>query len=113
MSLPIARLKVAVVGGLTRATEQWRRAGRAIGVELEHHDGQSAGRRAADIQAIVRRADVVLIITDLNSHNGVAQARRAALAHARPHLLLRRLRPDGVAKAIAEALASRPLAVAS
>lgn len=108
------QLRVAVIGGLTRATDQWRRAGAAIGVQLEHHDGQSAGRRAADIAAIVRRADIVLIITDLNSHNGVAQARRAALAHERPHLLLRRLRPDGVAHAIAEAQATtRPLQAAS
>ena len=103
-------LKVAVIGGLTRATDQWKRAGAALGVELEHHDGQSAGRRAGDIASIVRRADVVLIITDLNSHNGVAQARRGALAHGRPHLLLRRLRPDGLAVAIAEALSQRAAA---
>jgi hypothetical protein len=98
-------LRVAVIGGLTRATDQWRRAGEAIGVEVEHHDGQSAGRRSGDIASIVRRADIVLIITDLNSHNGVAVARKSALAHARPHLLVKRLRPDGLASAIADALA--------
>ena len=103
-------LRVAVIGGLTRATDQWRRAGHAIGVDVEHHDGQSGGHRAGDITSIVRRADVVLVITDLNSHNGVAHARRAALAHGRPHLLLRRLRPDGLAAAIAEALAARAAA---
>jgi hypothetical protein len=101
-----APLRVAVIGGLTRATDQWRRAGEAIGVRVEHHDGQSQGRRAGDIESIVRRADVVLVITDLNSHNGVAHARKAALAHARPHLLLKRLRPDGLAAAIAEAQAT-------
>jgi tetratricopeptide (TPR) repeat protein len=99
-------LRVAVIGGLTRATDQWKRAARAIGVQVEHHDGQSGGRRGGDIEAIVRRADVVLVITDLNSHNGVSHARRAALAHGRPHLLLRRLRPDGMAAAIAEAFAT-------
>jgi hypothetical protein len=108
-----APLRVAVIGGLTRATDQWRRAGAAIGVHLEHHDGQSAGRRAADIAAIVRRADVVIIITDLNSHNGVALARRAALAHGRAHLLVRRLRPDGVAQAISDALATARAAQAA
>ena len=111
-SLPPS-LRVAVIGGLSRATDQWRRAGAAIGVHLEHHDGQAAGRRASDIASIVRRADVVLIITDLNSHNGVAVARRAALAHGRPHLLLRRLRPDGVAAAIHEAMTARPQLAAS
>jgi hypothetical protein len=98
-------LRVAVIGGLSRATDQWRRAGDAIGVHLEHHDGRAEGHRAATIASIVRRADVVLIITDLNSHNGVAVARKAAVAHGRPHALLRRLRPDGVAAAISDALA--------
>ena len=107
-------LRVAVIGGLTRATDQWRRAGRALGLQVEHHDGQSGGRRSDDIDAIVRRADVVLIITELNSHNGVAHARRGAVAHGRPHLLLRRLRPDGLAAAVADALApARTARVAS
>lgn len=95
------RLRVAVVGGLTRATHLWTRTGRELGVHLEHHDGQSAGRRADAIASMVRRADVVVIITEPNSHSGVAAARRAALAHERPHVLVHRLRPDGLRDLIA------------
>jgi Uncharacterized protein conserved in bacteria (DUF2325) len=99
------RIRVAVVGGLSRAGAQWSRAGQAIGVELEHHDGRTRGRRGEDIVAAVRRADVVVIITDPNSHAGVALARRAAISAARPHLLIKHLRPDGLGAVLGDALA--------
>jgi hypothetical protein len=100
------RIRVAVVGGLSRAGEQWSRAGRAIGVELEHHDGRTQGRGSHDIVAAVRRADVVVIITDPNSHNGVAVARRAAILAARPHVLVKHLRPGGLRSVLGDALAA-------
>ena len=81
------------------------RAGEAIGVELEHHVGGTKGRDVEAITAAVRRADIVVIITDPNSHGGVAIARRAALAAARPHLLVKHLRPGGLAAVLADAFA--------
>jgi hypothetical protein len=98
------RIRVAVVGGLSRAGAQWSRAGEAIGVDLEHHDGRTRGRGSHDIVAAVRRAHVVVIITDPNSHGGVAVARRAAISAARPHLLVKHLRPGGLGAAVDEAL---------
>lgn len=90
------RIRVVVVGGLSRTADLWSRAGRSLGVELEHHDGQVGGRGAQEIMAAVRRADIVVIITDPNSHGGVAVARRAAISAARPHLLVKHLRPGGL-----------------
>jgi hypothetical protein len=108
------QLRVAVIGGLTRATAQWERAGKALGVELEHHDGNAIGHRAATLAAAVRRADVVITITEPNSHNAVAIARRQAALHHRAFLLIRRLRPEALASAIADALAgSRAASLAS
>ncbi|HEY0193864.1 MAG TPA: DUF2325 domain-containing protein [Kofleriaceae bacterium] len=104
------RTRVAVVGGLSRAGDLWGRAGKAAGVELEHHDGRIRGRGFGEIEAAVRRADVVVIITDPNSHGGVAAARRAAVAHARPHVLVKHLRPSGLAEVIGTLAAERPRA---
>jgi hypothetical protein len=101
-----AILRVAVIGGLTRATSDWQRAGDAIGAVVEHHDGRTAGHRAATIASIVSRADVVITITVPNSHNAVAIARRAAAAHHRPFILVKRLRPSSLADLVAEALAN-------
>lgn len=97
------RLRVAVIGGLSRSTYLWQRAAEDAGIEIEHHDGRTAGRRAQGLAALVRRADLVVIQTELNSHNGVAAARKLAAAHARPHLLIRRLRPDGIGELLAAA----------
>ena len=99
------RTRVVVIGGLSRAGELWSRAGDSIGVELEHHDGRIRGRGAQEIVAAVRRADVVVIITDPNSHGGVAVARRAAVLAARPHVLVKRLRPNGLAAVLGDAAA--------
>jgi len=104
------RTRVAVIGGLSRAGELWSRAGQALGFALEHHDGRTRGRGSHDIIAAVRRADVIVIITDPNSHGGVAVARRAAILAARPHVLVKRLRPDGLAAVVAEAIATAPAA---
>ncbi len=97
------RVRVAVVGGLSRAGELWTRAGKAQGFDLEHHDGRTRGRGSHDIIAAVRRADVVVIITDPNSHGGVSVARRAAVLAERPHVLVKHLRPDGLTEAVAAA----------
>jgi hypothetical protein len=102
------RLRVAVVGGMTRAAELWSRAGDALGVELEHHDGRTSGRGAGEIAAAVRRAHVVVIITEPNSHGGVAVARRAAISAARPHLLVKRLRPGGLGALLSQQRAPKP-----
>lgn len=102
------RIRVAVIGGLTRATDLWTNAGRELGVELEHHDGRSQGRRADDIASRIRRADLVVIITEPNSHNGVTIARRAALAAGKPHRLVKHLRPGGLAEVVNDMLASLP-----
>jgi hypothetical protein len=101
------RTKVVVIGGLSRAGELWSRAGQSLGIELEHHDGRTRGRGSDEIVAAVRRADVVVIITDPNSHGGVAVARRAAIAAARPHVLVKRLRPGGLAAVLADAAIAR------
>jgi hypothetical protein len=101
---PRERIRVAVVGGLSRAGWQWSQAGQAIGVDVEHHDGRTRGRGSHDIVAAVRRADVVVIITDPNSHGGVAVARRAAILATRPHLLVKHLRPGDLRALLGDAL---------
>ena len=96
-------LRVAVIGGLSRSTYLWQRAAEDAGIEIEHHDGRTAGRRSQGLAALVRRADLVVIQTELNSHNGVATARKLAAEQGRPHLLIRRLRPDGISELLAAA----------
>jgi hypothetical protein len=98
-------LRVAVIGGLTRATHEWTRAGEALGVHLEHHDGNTSGCRAATLAAMVRRADIVVAITIPNSHNAVAIARRTAANHGRVLRIVKRLSPSAIARVLADGIA--------
>lgn len=106
-----APVRVAVIGGLTRATWEWEQAGEDAGIKVEHHDGRTHGARASTLAEIVRRADVVVTITVPNSHNAVSIARRTANQHGRLFMLVKKLRPNGLAALVAEALAA-PRAVA-
>ncbi len=100
-----ANLRIAVIGGLTRATHEWERLGPELGVIVEHHDGRTHGNRATTLASIVRRADVVVTITLPNSHNAVSIARRTAALHERVYVQVKRLRPNGLAALVADALA--------
>lgn len=99
-------LRVAIIGGLTRATHEWERAGKALGIQLEHHDGRTHGSRAQTVAAMAKRAEVVITITIPNSHNGVAIARRAAALNGRVFVLVKRLRPSSLPQVISDALAA-------
>jgi hypothetical protein len=105
-----ARLRIGLVGGPTRAAQQLERVARDLGYQLEHHTGDTAGRGAPTLETLVRRVDVLLICTDLNSHNGVGACRRLAHAYGRPHLLLRRCGPARLAEILADLTAGKPLA---
>ena len=62
------------------------------GHDVEVHSGVVAGAAsAAGLRALVTRSDLVIVLTDVNSHNGVRMARRQARLSNRPLRLLRRL----------------------
>ena len=97
--------RIAVVGGLSRSNHDWERAGAAIGVVVEHHDGVAHGCRAATLAAIVQRADVVIAITMPNSHGAIAIARRIAMRCGSALVRVKRLSPSGLGPLVADALA--------
>jgi hypothetical protein len=105
--LDAARLRVGLVGGPTRAAQQLERTATALGYQLEHHTGETAGRGAPSLESLVRRVDVLLILTDLNSHNGVVACKKLATAYGRPHVLLRRCGPARLAEILTELSAGR------
>jgi hypothetical protein len=85
-------MRIAVVGGLDRAARELEQRARAGGHELELHTGAVGGSAAAaSLRSLVMRADLVVILTDVNSHNGVQMARRQARLGNRPLRMMRRL----------------------
>jgi hypothetical protein len=85
-------MRIGIVGGLDRRSRDLEGIALACGHQLEWHTGAVAGSAsAAGLRALVARVDLVLIVTDVNSHNGVRIARRQARISGRPLRLLRRL----------------------
>ncbi|HVZ89092.1 MAG TPA: DUF2325 domain-containing protein [Polyangia bacterium] len=91
-------MRIGIVGGLDRVARDLEAVAQDGGHELDTHTGVVAGRAAADsLRALVAWSDVVFVLTEINSHNGVKIARAAARAHHRPLRMLRRLGPKHLA----------------
>ena len=85
-------MRIGIVGGLDRRARELEDIALARGHQLELHTGVIAGSAsAAGLRALVARVDLVLVVTDVNSHNGVRMARRQARISGRPLRLVRRL----------------------
>lgn len=84
---------VALIGGMDRNQHQLIALAAEHGAELECHTGDVHGHRAEVLRAMIERSDFVVVLTDVNSHGGVIQARRWATHYQKPVTLLRRIGP--------------------
>ena len=85
-------MRIGIVGGLDRNARELEAMASAVGHQLEVHTGVLAGHASASgLRALVARADLILILTDINSHNAVRMARRHARLQNRPCRIMRRL----------------------
>ena len=85
-------MRIGIVGGLDRSARDLQGIALARGHQLELHSGVIAGpASAAGLRALVTRSDLVIVVTDVNSHNGVRLARRQARISRRSLKLLRRM----------------------
>lgn len=84
-------MRIGIVGGLDRNEQSYARLAREHGHEVEHHNGDMRGTAPAALAGLVERADLVVIVTDVNSHNAVRAARKLLRTIRRPSLLVRRL----------------------
>jgi hypothetical protein len=84
-------MHIGLVGGLDREANRYERLAKEHGHSLECHTGDVAGRGGETLETLVLRADVVVVVTDVNSHAGMWSARRLARRHDRRCLLIRRM----------------------
>src|SRR4051794_33824057 len=85
-------MRIGIVGGLDRNQRDLESLARAHGHRLETHTGNLSGPGAtAGLRSLVLRSDLVLVLTDVNSHNAVKLARKLARRWNRPVSLMRRV----------------------
>jgi hypothetical protein len=105
-------MRIAVVGGMERHETEIARRASALGHEVEFHRGRVGGRGAGELEAIVWRADLVVVVTGLNSHGAMYLAKRTAARGRRPALIARTCSPSSFS-AILASLSTKPAAAAS
>jgi hypothetical protein len=85
-------MRIGIIGGVDRNAGALQDLAEASGHRLELHTGVLAGSAsAATLKALVARSELVLVVTDVNSHNAVRAARREARRHQRSLKLVRRM----------------------
>jgi len=71
-------MRIAVVGGLDRHVASLAQQAAGAGHAAEFHHGRVGGRSAQELEAIVERSDVVVIVIGVNSHGAASIAKKAA-----------------------------------
>ena len=84
--------RIGIIGGLDRNVAALQALGAASGHEVRFHTGVMAGpASAAALRALVARCELVVVVTDINSHNAVRTARREARQLGRPLKIVRKM----------------------
>lgn len=84
-------MHIGLVGGVERGEHRYAALAASAGHSFEFHGGDTAGRGTTSLESLVERSDLVICITDVNSHSAVLGARRHARTRGRRCLLVRRL----------------------
>lgn len=84
-------MHIGIVGGVERGEQRYAAVAASLGHTFEFHGGNTAGRGSDSLEALVERSDIVICVTDVNSHSAVIGARRYARAHGRRCVLTRRV----------------------
>ena len=85
-------MRIGLIGGLDRSVGALQTLARTQGHEVGFHTGVIAGpASSASLRALVARSELVILVTDINSHNAVRAARREARLRKRPLKIVRKM----------------------
>ena len=94
-------MTIGIVGGLDRNAPKLVDIGREAGHVVECHTGVLAGgATTSGLRNLIDRSDLVVILTEVNSHGAVQLARRWARRSRRPARIMRRLGPTHFAEMV-------------
>lgn len=107
-------MRIGIVGGVERSERAYVDLAARAGHEVFFHSGHLAGRGSESLTGIARSAELLIVVTDVNSHGAVQLARRQARKYGVALLLLRRCSPARFATLLEayEARVDWPLAAA-
>lgn len=83
-------MHIGFVGGIERGESHYQALAARAGHVVEFHYGHVGGRGSPALESLIERSDVVVVLTDVNSHGAVQLARRLVRRSGVRLLLLRR-----------------------
>ena len=89
-------MRIGIVGGAECVESEYRRVVKDTCHQLEFHSGHMTSGGARALQTMMTRCDLVVIITDVNSHAAVSKARRMARSAGRAPIFARRFGVRGL-----------------
>jgi len=103
-------MHIGIVGGLDRNEGFYEDLARRAGHGFEHHNGHLAGRGTASLGTLVERCDLVIVVTDVNSHAAVWRVRRLVKLRGNRCILMSRCGPSKFSALLEQfAAETRPL----
>jgi hypothetical protein len=94
-------MRIVIVGGVERNETAFREIAEAHGHELVFHSGHAGGRGSDALWRLSQNVDLLIVQTDVNSHNAAQIARRVARRSGIPLVLCRRCSPTRFSELVA------------
>jgi hypothetical protein len=83
-------MRIGIVGGTDKNRSRYEELASSLNCQVEFHDGYMRGTAGSALQSLVARVDLVVIVTQVNSHRAVLLARELTRKHGRRPLIVRR-----------------------
>jgi hypothetical protein len=106
-------MRIGIVGGAECVENEYRRLVKNSEHELDFHSGHMTSGGARALETLVHRCDLVVIVTDVNSHAAVAKARRLARTAGRAPIFARRFGVRALSAILEEASLGRAVGAQS
>ncbi|HKP61885.1 MAG TPA: DUF2325 domain-containing protein [Polyangiales bacterium] len=83
-------MRVGIIGGVERNQARYEEVAKAVGCDVEFHHGHMRGRGPEALDSMVERCDLIVIVTDINSHCAVRTAQKQCRKRGRRVLIVRK-----------------------
>jgi hypothetical protein len=83
-------MRVGIIGGVERNQARYEEVAKAVGCDVEFHAGHMRGRGTETLDSLVERCDLIVIVTEINSHTAVRMAQKFSRKRGRRVLIARK-----------------------
>jgi hypothetical protein len=83
-------MRVGIIGGVERNQARYAEVAKAVGCDVEFHAGHMRGRGTQALDTLVERCDLIVIVTEINSHTAVRMAQKLSRKRGRRVLIARK-----------------------